>query len=164
MINRIFRIKLSGGSELSMSQSEKSSAELSPKNEPPPVPEPAPSDLPQNVSLTTDQIQAVRELIQAEKANAYLWEYRYLNYFLAMGTQRVLDWLVTLKQRSNVRFYDSFWSPFITSAVERQAILNALQQHHLITITDDLIEVAEKGREYIQWRGPLPPAVSPTAS
>lgn len=156
LINRILSIKFPGGGELSMSQSEKISTELSTSNSPPPIP-PAQNDLPQNLSLTPEQVRTIQEIIQSERANSYLWEYRYLNFFLARGTQHVLDWLTSLQQRPSIRLFDNIWGSIITNPAERQAILNALQQHHLITINDDLIEVTEKGREYIQWRGPMPP-------
>jgi len=52
--------------------------------------------------------------------------------------------------------YDTYWTPLIVSAEERDAIMTALQAHHLIQIKEDLIEVTPKGREYISWRGPLP--------
>ncbi len=154
LITRVLLIKFPGGGELSMSQSQKSSVESSIKKDPPSVP--APSDLPSGLHLTVEQVKTIQELIQSERVNAYLWEYRYLNFFLVRGTQYVLDWLATLQQRPNLRLYDNIWSPIISNPVERQAILNALQQHHLINIMDDLIEVTDKGREYLGWRGPMP--------
>ena len=101
-------------------------------------------------------MKKVAELFQAERARAYLWEYRYLNYFLAYGTQKVLDWLACLPTRTSCDLFDTFWLPYIPSAEERRAIITALQAHHLIMIQDNLIEVTPKGREYIQWRGALP--------
>lgn len=116
--------------------------------------------LPQNLSLTPEQVEGIRQLFEAERAKAYLWEYRYLNYFLAQSTQRVLDWLASLQTRTSVSLFDTLWLPAIPSAEERRAIVNALQAHHLIQLTGELIEVTPKGREYIQWRGPVPPVAT----
>lgn len=113
--------------------------------------------LPQNFSLSSQEIQQVVQLIQSERANAALWEYRYLNFYLARSTQAVLDWLAASPQALSANMVDSFLQSFITDANERKAILNALQKHHLITLSAGLIDVMPKGREYLQWRGPLPP-------
>jgi hypothetical protein len=43
----------------------------------------------------------------------------------------------------------------VPNPVERLAILDALRNHHLIDIVGDIITVTPKGREYIQWRGPV---------
>jgi hypothetical protein len=51
--------------------------------------------------------------------------------------------------------FDSCWLPAIPNAEERKMILNVLQGHHLIEVIGDLIGVTDKGREYIQFRGPL---------
>ena len=52
--------------------------------------------------------------------------------------------------------YDSFWMPLIPNPIERGAILDALRNHHLILLQGHMIEVTPKGKEYVQWRGPLP--------
>ena len=77
---------------------------------------------------------------------------------MARHTQYVLDWLAATTHVT-ASFYNAMWLPLIMNADERLAILTALQAHHLITIRGDLIEVTPKGREYIQWRGPLPSPV-----
>ncbi len=156
LMRRIAKIKFPGGSELSTSQSEKASEDLSATAAPPPVATSGGPPIPENLSLTQVQIQAVRQLFDAERARAALWEYRYLNYFLVPNTQRVLDWLSSLNTRTTVSFFDAFWMPVLPSVEERRAIINALQAHHLIQLDGELIEVTPKGREYIQWRGQLP--------
>jgi len=105
--------------------------------------------------------QQIGHLLQSERANAFLWEYRYLNLFLARSTQLVLDWLGTLQQPISVNLLDSHLQAYIVDAQERVAILTALQNHHLILIQNNLVQITPKGREYLQWRGPLPAA--PTA-
>ena len=55
------------------------------------------------------------------------------------------------------REFDSQLMAFENSAVERRAIFVALQNHHLIDTTGDLIEITPKGRDYLEWRRPLPP-------
>ena len=109
--------------------------------------------------LAPAQEQAIAQLIRAHIATAYLWEYRYLNYFLARGTQLALDWFVGLPQPITYNHYDSFVLPIVPSARERQAIVNALEAHHLIAHDggSNIISVTPKGREYHQWRGALPP-------
>lgn len=153
LMSRIATIKFPGG-ELSTSQMNKERDELlSARKGLPSIPEQS-TPIPQG--LSPEQIQVVKELIDAERAKAFLWEYRYLNYYLAPSTQRVLDWLASLNQRTTVSTFDTFWQPVIPNAQERIAILTALQTHHLIQITGELIEVTPKGREYLQWRRPLP--------
>ncbi len=89
-------------------------------------------------------------------------QYRYLNLFLARGTQHVLDWFAASNPRATASLFNAVWLPIIPNPNERVAILTALQAHHLITIENDLVLVTPKGREYLQWRGPLPNAATAT--
>src|SRR5207249_2538621 len=151
MLLRIAKIRFPGGTEISTSQSENQEKEAAEKQKPPPTPQTGLPALP--VELMPQQRAAVEEIIRAERATTYLWEYRYLNYFLVYHTQQVLDWLASLQQPITLRYFDSFWLPLIPSANERNAVITALQAHHLIQVTNDLIQVTPKGREYQQWRG-----------
>lgn len=153
LLLRIAKIKFPGGTEVSTPQTAKQEEKTA---EPDKLPTPPKEDVKLPVTLQPEEMKKVAELFQAERARAYLWEYRYLNYFLAYGTQKVLDWLASLPSRTSCDLFDTFWLPYIPSAEERTAIITALQAHHLIQIQDNLIEVTPKGREYIQWRGPLP--------
>ena len=163
LVNRIAKIKLPGGTELSTSQIERSNEELPAKGEQP-KPLPAESSevvsLPSNLSLAPEQLRALQESFAAERARAFLWEYRYLNYFLARSSQRVLDWLAGLSVRTTIPTFDAFWLPVFPNAQERQAIVTALQAHYLVIFVGEMIEVTPKGREYLQWRGPLPDEVA----
>lgn len=163
LILRIAKIKLPGGTEVSTLQSNQLAVE-----ENRPAPEPAVNEqvlvagLP--ADLTPQQRTVIEQLIRSHIATAYVWEYRYLNYFLARGTQHVLDWLIGLTQSTTYAHFESVWIPTIPSANERQAIINALQAHHLIQQEDSgLIVVTPKGREYAEWRGKLPPLANDSA-
>lgn len=154
-ISRIATIKFPGGTEVSTSQAKMSDEEAREPQRPlPQVAEPGPT-LP--VGLTPQQQEEVSQLLKAEKAASYLWEYRYLNQFLVYQTQQVLDWLVEIPQPITTRLYDTHWLVQIPKAEERNAIIFALQAHHLVQITGEKLEVTEKGREYQEWRGALPP-------
>jgi hypothetical protein len=145
LILRIAKIRFPGG-EVSTPQSNQLAAE-----ERKPAPQPnintqAPvSDLP--ADLTSQQKSAVEQLIRTHIATEYLWEYRYLNFFLVRGTQRVLDWLISLPQPTIYSHFDAVWLPLIPSANERQAIINALESHHLILqqVDSGMITVTPKG-------------------
>lgn len=158
LILRIAKIKFPGGTEVSTPQSNQLAAEESRSSPPPSVNnQVAVTGLP--TDLTPQQKIEVEQQIRAHIATAYLWEYRYLNYFLVRGTQRVLDWLVGLPQATIYAHFDAVWLPIIPSASERKAIINALQTHHLIQLQPDqseMIVVTPKGREYQEWRGVLP--------
>jgi hypothetical protein len=157
LMRRVASIKLPGGAEVSAPQLERAESEKTGAKEPPALPAGTAPALPEGLHLTPEQAIVVGEAFRAERAKAYLWEYRYLNYFLVLNTQRVLDWLAGLKERTTYSMYDSWWLPIIPSANERRAIINALEAHHLVILHEgELIEVTPKGREYIAWRGPLP--------
>ncbi len=94
--------------------------------------------------------------MQSERARAHLWEYRFLNRFLVLNTQRVLDWLAGLPDPPTFTMYDAWWQQVIPSAEQRRTIVQVLEEHNLIVMRGDLIEITPKGREYIEWRGPLP--------
>lgn len=151
LVNRIASIKFPGGAEVNTPQPLNDASNKS-------VPTPTiefNQSLP--AGLTKDQETTITHLIRSHIANSYLWEYRYLNFFLVRKTQLVLDWLTTFNQPVNGSFYDSVWIPSIPDANERRIILEALQAHHLIQINElGMIELTPKGKEYIEWRGPLP--------
>jgi hypothetical protein len=153
LLDRIATIKFPGG-EVTTSQVERNrKEELPPAGTPP-----TPTDASGTALVTaTGNTTNLEQQLSAERARAALWEYRYLNYFLARGTQVVLDWLANLPTSTTVSMFDSFWLPVIPAAHERQAIIHALQAHWLIVIENEVITVSAKGREYLQWRGPLPP-------
>lgn len=156
LMRRVAKIRFPGGGEVSTSQAERSSEVPATSGPTPTVPPGEQVALPQNLTLTPEQVEQLRQMFQAERARAYLWEYRYLNYFLVAQTQRVLDWLASLKEPPSYELYDTMLIPAIPSAEERKAIVEALQAHHLIQIKGNLLEATPKGQEYIQWRGPLP--------
>lgn len=149
-----------GGLEFSASQIEKANEELPARGEQPSATTPDAPILPENLTFTPEQVKTVVDAFDAERARAALWEYRYLNYFFARSTQHVLDWLASLDKRTTLSYFDSFWLPVIPSAKERHAIINALESHYLIALRGEVIEVSEKGREYLEWRGPLPDETS----
>lgn len=151
LVNRIASIKFPGGAEVNTPQPLN---DVSSKFVPTPTIE-FNQSLP--AGLTKDQETTITHLIKSHIANSYLWEYRYLNFFLVRKTQLVLDWLTTFNQPVTANFYDSVWILSIPDANERRIILEALQAHHLIQINElGMIELTPKGKEYIEWRGPLP--------
>ena len=160
LLLRVAKIRLPGGTEISTSQSERQINEENIEQKPLPAPAMPLSGLPSD--LTPQQRIAVENILKAERATSYLWEYRYLNYFLVYGTQAVLNWLISLNQPTTYSHFDATWLPLIPSANERGAIINALQAHHLIQVNDGAIQVTPKGMEYQQWRGELskPPLIT----
>ncbi|HEY3383472.1 MAG TPA: hypothetical protein VGK32_17020 [Vicinamibacterales bacterium] len=157
LMRRVASIRLPGGTELSTPQLGRTTDDKSASKEPPALTAGAAPTIPEGLHLTPEQATAVTEAFRAERARAYLWEYRYLNYFLVANTQRVLDWLAGLPERTSYEMYDSWWLPVIPNPSERQAIINALQAHYLVMVQDGnhLLEVTPKGREYLTWRGPI---------
>jgi hypothetical protein len=78
-------------------------------------------------------IDELKELIILERGTSYLWEYRYLNYYLAPGTIAVLDWFAGLPTgRTTFRACDASLSQFVSDPVERNARLTALTRHYLL--------------------------------
>lgn len=153
LMKRIGKIRLPGGSEFSVSQSGRNIEEPSERPDPPPVES---EDLPENLNLSPEELQIIVEFVQAERTNARLWEYRYLNLYLVPKTQWVLDRLASSNQSFSEELLDNYLRPIVQSANERLAIYNALESNVLIQNVNGLIQVTEKGREYIGWRGPTP--------
>jgi hypothetical protein len=151
---RIAKIRFPGGTEVSTSQSERQEFEATASRESKTLASATPPNLPGN--LAPQVRQEIENLLVAEQATSRTWEYRYLNYFLVIHTQRTLDWLSRLPQPVAFSFYDSQWLPIIPSSNERGAVINALQAHHLIQVDAQSIAVTQKGYEYIQWRGAVP--------
>ncbi len=108
------------------------------------------------------QDERIQQLVRSERATAILWEYRFLNFYLARITQLVLGNLAE-RPPISVRQLDAELMAIVRDPVERKAILDALTTHHLVSTTGDLIEITPKGREYLQWRGPLPASNEPPA-
>lgn len=94
----------------------------------------------------------VEQLLVAERGAARLWEYRFLNYYLAPQTQLSLDWLLSANLMS-VHAFDAHLSSLIGNAQERRAVLLALESHNLVDLGGGNVKVTEKGREYSGWIG-----------
>jgi len=154
LFRRIAKIRFPGGSEVSTSQIERAIEAPISNSEPPNPTDTSPVAGKQNP--TPQDFELLRQLYDAERAQSHLWEYRYLNFFLVRHTQQFLDWLITLPNPTSVGLADAHWMQFIPDPNERFAILNALMTHHLVEQNMGLLHVTEKGREYAQWRGPLP--------
>lgn len=99
LIDRILRLNWPGGGVVFGSQKRKEQEEIASN---PQALTPGASGqhvtLPQNFSLSSQEMQQVVQLIQSERANAALWECRYLNFYLVRSTQAVLDWLAASPQ------------------------------------------------------------------
>ena len=93
-----------------------------------------------------------------------LWEYMYLKDYLVPNTHRVLAWL-NPQNSTSIDLFNAYWWPVIPIAKSRENTILALQNHYLITVRDKvMIEITDKGRDYLKWRGPLPHIPSPKSS
>ena len=154
--SRIATIKFPGG-ELSTTSQVIDHTEKTGPDEPPP-------DLPEGLNISLEQQELVRSFIQAQQDTIRLWEYRYLRDYLVFSTHRVLAWL-NLQNSTSIDLFNAFWWPVIPIAKSRENTILALQNHYLITVRDEvMIEITDKGRDYLQWRGPLPYIPSPKSS
>ena len=92
-----------------------------------------------------------------------LWEYLYLKDYLVLNTHWVLAWLN--QNSTSIDLFNAYWWFVIPLAKSRENTILALQNHYLITVRDEgMIEITDKGREYLQWRGPLPEIPRPKSS
>jgi hypothetical protein len=109
-------------------------------------------------------VKLQQELMSA-KADATLWEHRYLNRFLVANTQAALDWLVATNQPVSSQYFDNMLTTWGIPAQQRTAIAVALIDSRLVSLDEKtaMFEVTPRGREYVAWRGPrvLPQAPIP---
>lgn len=157
LISRVVTFKFPGGELQARQQSEAAPAQGNARVNPPSPP------LPDGLQITEQQRAAIVEVIQSQAAAARLWEYLYLNLFLAPSTQLVLNWFVGLGRRTTIAEYEAFWGRLITDEKQRQTILNVLMAHYLVQPDGPSIVLSEKGREYVKWRGALPRPAEPPA-
>lgn len=109
-------------------------------------------------SAPADSQNTSEDAVAQWRAAAYLWEYRYLNRHLVLHTQQFLDWVSGLKKPVAIGVADALWTLKIQDPKERKAVVDALEQHHLVVVDRGTIAITEKGKEYIQLRGEVPPA------
>ena len=156
LMDRIATIKVLG-SEISTTSQVIDHTEKTGPDEPTP-------DLPEGLNISLEQQERVRNLIQAQQDTVKFWEYRYLKEYLVLSTHHVLAWL-NLQNSTSTDLFDALWAQVIPIAKSRENIIFALQNHHLITVRDEvMIEITDKGRDYLQWRGPLPYFPNPKSS
>lgn len=113
-----------------------------------------------------DDSEAHEPLLEAERLTATLWEFRYLNYYLAMGTQWVLNWFVSQPNGAPESLYNATWAPNLANAGERDAVINALKLHGLIELESggNLMKATQKGRSYAHWPGRYGMNYTPTTA
>lgn len=107
-------------------------------------------------SLETKNIDELKELIVQWRANAYIWEYQYLNRFLVYNSRKVLCWFYDINRSLNIELVDAFWKTQIPDTDELGAILTALKNHYLVEFYSGQISITPKGREYIEHFGRVP--------
>ena len=152
LIKRVVSVRVPGVHLDAQQQAETAISKPAPQTPAPP--------LPANLQITPQQQEELKQVFQAERAAARLWEYRYLNLFLALGTQLVLQWFTTIGVTTEDA-YDAYWLQYIPDAGQRKIILQVLTGHHLVEVDGPALKATEKGKEYVGWRGPLPPASAP---
>jgi hypothetical protein len=156
LIGRIAHVKFGGGEILTMPQIQPV-ADLPEKKQSSTLGASEPDvGLPAGITLPSAEAERVEQMLRSARSTAYLWEYRYLNHFLVRRTQALLTWLAG-RPPLLVAQLDAELQPIVDRAIERNAMVDALQTHHLVDIDrNGLITVTPKGREYLEWRGPLP--------
>lgn len=107
----------------------------------------------QTLHLSPDDQERLRSWFAAERMATRLWEFQFLNYFLALSSQYVLNWLMSHPQDVTRNAYDAYWTQYIFNPAERQAIIDALAAHALIEANEHLLRITDKGREYARWEG-----------
>jgi hypothetical protein len=120
LMSRIARIRFPSGREFTTSQIERSANDPVPA----PIPKVPKNDLvpiPQGANYSPEQQKVVEQLLEAERISRYLWEHKYLHYFLAYRTQLVLDWFSTVTAPVSRSLFDSFWISVIPEVEERNA-------------------------------------------
>ena len=156
IMSRIAKISFPGGEIETTSQKD-------------PPPEPGPdqvpqgatgqetqTDLPEGLTLSPQEQDLLKDYIHSLRTMSAFWEFRYLNLFFVPNTQLVLNWLSTLEIRPALEVFHAAWSRSIPRAEHRNSILAALQEHGLIVTPATMLEITDKGRAYLQWRGPFP--------
>ena len=155
LMDRIATIKFPGGERSTISQGIDHTEKTGPEEPPPDLSE-------GHISL--EQQELVRSFIQAQQATIRLWEYMYLKDYLVLNTHWVLAWL-NPKNSTSIDLFNAYWRFVIPIAKSRENTILALQNHYLITVRDEvMIEITDKGRDYLKWRGPLPYIPSPKSS
>lgn len=118
--------------------------------------EPAKPPAASAASTTADADMGDSDIVLADALTAAeTWEFNYLNLYLVMHTQAVLDWIALLKYVTAPRFHAT-WTPLIPSIVERAAVLNAILSHGLAAVKNDRMWITDKGERYLVHRGVYP--------
>ncbi len=106
----------------------------------------------------TDDTETLKKLVKIERSDRYLWEYRYLNYFLVRHSQHIIDWFASNDSPQTFGSYNNYWEKNILDKKEREAVISVLGDFFLIqSVQGDKLQITPKGKEYQAWRGPLPP-------
>lgn len=103
---------------------------------------------PENNMPTTQLVDVANQW----RSLAYYWEYKYLGYYLVPHTKDTLKVLYDAKSDFLLNTLDVVMSQTIPDVKERESVIGALQQHHLIQINhDNMVSITEKGKEYIKF-------------
>lgn len=115
----------------------------------PPTPEVDQSQ-PKAAEIPTQELQ---DAATSWRLAAYVWEYRYLNFFLKGNTQRALNILYTFSQPIPLSLASNLVAQYAPDPNEQKAVLDAMTAHHLVQIQGETISLTPKGREYVEFRG-----------
>lgn len=154
LIARILSIK-AGGMEL-LTQSELSKTEKLekvPASTTPITDVKMPEEVEKKLATLGEQKKEIEALFSAERANATIWQFRFLNFYLAPVSKQFLAWLASTTQPPSVALTETIWVPRVPNPAERTAVWNALTNHGLVENRSGLLMVTPKGREYLQFAG-----------
>ena len=88
------------------------------------------------------------------RRHAEWWEFRLLQHRLVDATRYTLWWLHNNGGHTARSLYDSDLGIVGIDKSERDARLRALEEHHLIHVGEEMIDVTNKGRRYLNWVQP----------
>ena len=151
LIDRIIKIGIAGAS-LDVSQP----APLTAKEfEYAPATQPAVTLVKEPDSATEFKVLKLTAELNTVKEESEKWEFNFLNYFLVLHTQQVLDWLIYLARPTTFSSFESAWGLLLPNPVERLAVITALTAYGLVLREGDTLTVTDKARRFVAWRGPL---------
>ncbi len=162
LIDRIIKITIPGGGGIQthqMPKIEPYKKNIEKENIVEPIPEELKEIADNNSKLSKDLLDKIINIFKIEKTKTYLWEYNYLNLFLVSSTQKILDFIVGSNFNSiNLSYIDTLITQIAPNfpIEEKKVIVEVLKSHHLITVdNNEFVNATPKGKEYVQWRGPL---------
>jgi len=101
--------------------------------------------------------EAAVNLLNEKQKEVVGWWFNYLSLFLVPKTKFILSWFGSQTVAPTKEYFHETWKQIVPDTKERETILMVLLHHGLIEAKNQVLQITQAGRDFLNFIGPLLP-------